>query len=462
MNILNNLNTKPNFPSNNIFTANGIISNNTTNQPSFGINPNNAFPQISSTNPQNPFNSVNKQNIASNPNPFQNSSILPNQQNFNLNNQNIYSPNLNNLPNPNYTSQNNLTNLNNPNPNNYNILNNINPINYQQNQNLGFNTNQENLYGNKQIFNTNIQPFSGSNQNLQYINYQKQLNLIDPQNQLNLLINKKEVDKKEIIDVVQSYLNCLNKTSRFNSFKYMLYNRVTDDSLNYINFLQQPKYQDFTDEGEPFLIDQELWQKALRNNPDPNLFYPSQICSPKALDSRAKILEILEFQKLEYLMNLKDRLNKLSSLYENEINNINSTIKNKLNLIKHKQMNVVYKIEKLAIILGKAKKDYNIENKINLKLNDLKNLISNKDSYINRLKNLSSLSTLISFDNVYETEEDPLKDYTKERFGKNILVLKNMKKIFDLNFSKLRKCQGDLNYIKNDLDDFNKYGRINK
>ena len=124
MNILNNLNTKPNFPSNNIFTANGIISNNTTNQPSFGINPNNAFPQISSTNPQNPFNSVNKQNIASNPNPFQNSSILPNQQNFNLNNQNIYSPNLNNLPNPNYTSQNNLTNLNNPNPNNYNILNN--------------------------------------------------------------------------------------------------------------------------------------------------------------------------------------------------------------------------------------------------------------------------------------------------------------------------------------------------
>lgn len=279
---------------------------------------------------------------------------------------------------------------------------------------------------------------------------------------MNPLNYKKEQDKKEIIDVVQSYLNCLNIQSPLNSFKYMLYNRVTDDSAHSIGFQQQPKTQDFTEEGEPFLIDQELWHKALRNNPDSRLFYPSLICSPKALDARAKILEILEYQKLDYLINLRQKINNLSVLYDSDIQNINSNIKNKLNLIKHKQMNVIYKLEKLAILTGKAEKNYNLENKLNLKLNEIKHTITNKDSYVGRLKNLSSVTTLMSFDNSTDVEEDPLKDFTKERFEKNIAVLKNMKKIFDGNFSKLRKSVSDLNAIKSDLDNFKKYERINK
>lgn len=294
---------------------------------------------------------------------------------------------------------------------------------------------------------------------------QIQMGPLQAQNQMqviNPLNYKKEQDKKEIIDVVQSYLLSLNIQSPLNSFKYMLYNRITDDSAHLIGFLQQPKTHDFTEEGEQFLIDQELWHKALRNNPDPRLFYPSQICSPKALDARAKILEILEYQKLDYLINLRQKINSLSILYESDIQNHNSNIKNKLNLIKHKQMNVIYKLEKLAILTGKADKNYNLENKLNLKLVDIKHAINNKDSYVNRLKNLSSMTTLMSFDNSTEVEEDPLKDFSKERFEKNITVLKNMKKIFDGNFSKLRKSVADLNAIKSDLDNFKKYERINK
>jgi len=283
-----------------------------------------------------------------------------------------------------------------------------------------------------------------------------------PMQMINPLNYKKEQDKKEIIDVVQSYLNCLNIQSPLNSFKSILYNRITDDSAHLIGFMQQPKTQDVTEEGEPFLIDQELWHKALRNNPDPRLFYPSQICSPKALDSRTKILEILEYQKLDYLINLRQKINNLSILYKSDIQNNNSSIKNKLNLIKHKQMNVIYKLEKLAIFTGKAEKNYNLENKLNIKLNEIKHAITNKDSYVNRLKNLSSMTTLMSFDDSTEVEEDPLKDFTKERFEKNFVVLKNMKKIFDSNFSKLRKSISDLNSIKNDLDNFKKYERINK
>jgi len=173
-------------------------------------------------------------------------------------------------------------------------------------------------------------------------------------------------------------------------------------------------------------------------------------------------LEILEYQKLDYLINLRQKINGLSVLYDNDIQNINSNIKNKLNLIKHKQMNVIYKLEKLALFTGKADKNYNLENKLNLKLNDIKNAISNKESYVNRLKNLTSMTSLMSFDNSTDVEDDPLKDFSKERFEKNITVLKNMKKIFDTNFSKLRKSISDLNAIKGDMDNFKKYERINK
>lgn len=327
-----------------------------------------------------------------------------------------------------------------------------------------FGTNQPNQSTGQSLFGMG-NTMTNQTQQIQQNPNQMQMGSLQTQNQIiqmNPLIYKKEQDKKEIIDVVQSYLNCLNIQSPLNSFKYILYNRVTDDSMHLIGFLQQPKNQDFTEEGEPFLIDQELWHKALRNNPDPKLFYPSQICSPKALDSRAKILEILEYQKLDYLINLRQKINNLSILYDNDIQNINSNIKNKLNLIKHKQMNVIYKLEKLAILTGKADKNYGLENKLNLKLNDIKHAITNKDSYLNRLKNLSSMTTLMSFDNSTDNEEDPLKDFTKERFEKNIAVLKNMKKIFDTNFTKLRKSVSDLNSIKSDLDNLKKYDRIIK
>lgn len=276
------------------------------------------------------------------------------------------------------------------------------------------------------------------------------------------LNNKLEADKKEIIDVVQSYLNCLNIKSPFNSFKYMLYNRITDDSAHMISLLQQPKQQDLTEEGEPFLIDQELWHKALRNNPNSALFYPSQICSPKALDARAKILEILEYQKLDYLINLRQKINNMSGLYDNDIQNINSSIKNKFNLIKHKQMNVIYKLEKLGLLTEKAEKNYDLENKLNLKLNNIKYALTNTDSYVNRVNNLSSIINLMSFDNLQEFEDDALKDFNKERLEKNMVVLKNMKKIIDLNFVNLRKSLSELGSIKTDLDNFRKYDRMNK
>ena len=405
-----------------------------------------------------------------NPNPNPNNlfgQLTNNQTNNSTITTNQNNPNSSNL----FTNPNTKNIFNNLNTQQTNPINNPNQLNLNtNNQTFGLNTmNQTNLFGktNQNVLNINpIQQQSNSlfthNQNLgiNNINNQNQLNYVNLSNSSNY---KKESDKKEIIDVVQSYLNCLNIKSPFNSFKYILYNKVTEESANMINLYQQPKNQDFTDEGEPFLINQELWHKALRNNPDPSLFYPNQICSPKALDGRAKILEVLEFQKLDYLINLKQKLNNLSLLYDNDIQNVNSTIKNKVNLMKHKQMMVIFKLEKLANITGKAEKNYNMENMLNSKLNDLKSLITNKDSYVSRLKNLSSMTTLMSFDNnSNESDEDPLKDFTKERFSKDINVLKNLKKTLDINFGKLRKSLSDLNSIKNDLDCYKKYGRINK
>ena len=69
---------------------------------------------------------------------------------------------------------------------------------------------------------------------------------------------------------------------------------------------------------------------------------------PKDLDQRANILEILQFQKLEYLIKTKQRINDLNEKFETEIQNLNGTIKTKNSTIRNKQLNVIYKLETIA------------------------------------------------------------------------------------------------------------------
>ena len=260
---------------------------------------------------------------------------------------------------------------------------------------------------------------------------------------------------------MQSYLNCHNKLSPHNSFKFTIYNKINENSKNLVEFLQQPRAYNYSDSGEAHLVDQELWHKALRENPDSTLFYPTQISCPKDLDHRINILEILQFQKLEYLIKTKQRINELNEKFENEIQNLNSLIKSKNNTIRNKQLNVIYKLETLAIVTGKANKNFALEGKLNTKINDLKNSLTSKDSYRNKLKNLYGLTNLITNEKD-ENEEDPMKNFKSERFEKNVNILKNMKKALEMNVTKLKRTINDLNMIKGDLDNFKKYERINK
>jgi hypothetical protein len=309
------------------------------------------------------------------------------------------------------------------------------------------------------FFNFNNKDNQGHNQ---YTSIQNQQHHQAQQTQDNPYISsKKESDKKEIIDVVQSYLNCHNKLSPHNSFKFTLYNKINENSKNLVDLLQQPKPYNYSDSGEPYLIDQELWHKALRENPDSSLFYPTQISCPKDLNHRVNILEILQFQKLEYFMNTKKRINELNERFENEIENLNFSIKSKSNSIRNKQLKVIYKLETLAIVTGKANKNFELEGKLNTKINDLKNALTTKDSYRNKLKNLAGLTNFITNDKT-EDEEDPMKNLKIERFEKNINLLKNIKIALEMNVTKLKKTINDLNMIKGDIDNFKKYERINK
>jgi hypothetical protein len=274
--------------------------------------------------------------------------------------------------------------------------------------------------------------------------------------------NKKELDKQEILQVIQNYMSCLNPKTNVNAFKYMLYNRVPKGYEQYIQAFQQYKQVEKIEDGTENLVDFNYWMKALQNNPNPNLFYPYQVSSPSQLVQRVKTTEILEFTALETIMNLQNNLNILNNTYDIEIDNEVSTIKNKLQMIKAKQLSVMSKIEKLALITGKAEKKFNLETSISNKLNTLKSVLSENRDYAPKIKELQTMTTLMGFENQQNEEKDYFKDLDKERLEKNVNVLRDMKKIFDVTFSSLKENISVVNFIKNDLDNLQRYGKLPK
>jgi hypothetical protein len=293
-----------------------------------------------------------------------------------------------------------------------------------------------------------------SGQNIQNIQYAQ--NLIMSQN------NKKEMDKWEIVNVIQNYLNALSPHSAGNAFKIMLYNRVPREYENQVHLFQTYRPREKAEDGTEILVDYNLWVKALQNNPNPHYFYPYQLSSPQQLVQRTKTTEVLEFSALQTIITLQNNLNDLNNKYDIDIENEVSDIKKKLHLIKMKQLSVISKSERLALITGKAEKNFANENIILTKLNNLKSLLSEKNETPTKIRELSSMILFMGFDNTAVEEKDYLKDLSKNRLENNISVLREMKKVFDDTFNSLKHNIAVINFIKNDLEHLKKYGNVSK
>jgi hypothetical protein len=274
--------------------------------------------------------------------------------------------------------------------------------------------------------------------------------------------NKKELDRWEIVNVIQNYINCISPSTNMNVFKAMLYNRVPKGYENNIHSFQNYPQKIKSEDGTDISVDYNLWVKALQNNPVPQIYYPYQISSPSHLVQRTKTTEVLELTALETILNLQNNLNDLNNLYDNEIESEVSGIKKKLHLIKNKQLYVISKMERLALLTDKVERNYSLENSLNNKLSNLKNVLTETNDYTIKIKELSSMSNLIGYELTSSEDKDYLKEFDNDRFEKNVNILRDLKKIVDVTFNNLKQNMSVVNFIKNDLENLKRYGKIPK
>ncbi len=270
--------------------------------------------------------------------------------------------------------------------------------------------------------------------------------------------NKRDYQMSEILNVIQNYMFVISTNSEINKFKAMLYNRVPKGNEHQIELFQQYQEKAKCEDNQDVAIDRQLWYNALNNNPDRTLFYPSQISSPLQLFRRIKGTQFFEFSALETIFSLQSTLNKINNQYDNDIESKLSEIKKKLQIMKNKQLLVISKLERLSLILGKAEKNYSMENLFSNKLETLRTVLTENNEY-SKIKELSSVISILGNEEPFRDEADYFKEFDNKRLEKNISILADMKKIFDVTFGSLKNNLETVNFIRSDLEKMKKYGK---
>jgi len=272
-------------------------------------------------------------------------------------------------------------------------------------------------------------------------------------------INKGEAEKMEITAIIKNYKDIMDASSPDNKLKHMLYNRLPQmlDKNQASYFLQyQPQMQNF--EGKFNYIDYNMWNEAIQKIPiNDNTIYPHQVSSPFQLSERIKTASMLELKSIEDIQSLKERLNVLNNNFEGNMKNNTQKIREKLNIIKKKQVSVISKLEKLVIYKGRGDYNHYLENVINTKLNYANSTLQN--NFHNKVNELKSKAQTFMVDSS-RVDDDFLKNSNQERLSKSVNLLKDMKKIFDITYINLNQNKTCLEFMQDDFEYYNLYGKI--
>jgi hypothetical protein len=296
------------------------------------------------------------------------------------------------------------------------------------NTNIGFNKPNTGM--------STFQPNTGFQQNVQNVQ--------------NVIPNKSEIDKGEIYNVIQNFINCSNAASPCNFFKFFVYNKSIN-TPDYLPYLQsyQPNLKD--EKQNDILIDYNLWLKATEKNPDPSRYYPTQISSVDELRNRIHLNNLLLSNTFG---DINQAHNQAANVYEQQTEVVENKLRvtqNKLQEIKNKQFKLMCKIEIVAQNTKKASFNYDNLNLLNNKISNLRNKANDNMEKVGKLIKLSEVTI--------ENEGELLKDFSKERLDRCLNALVDMKNVIESNFSFLDKTQETMNFIRHDLDNIKRYGK---
>ena len=251
----------------------------------------------------------------------------------------------------------------------------------------------------------------------------------------------------------------MDPSSPDNKLKHMLYNRIPKMiEIHQAEYFQ--KYQPTIPNSENGFnyIDYNMWNDAMHKIPSTDkTIYPVQISSPFQLSERIKTASTLEYQSIANIQELKEKLNIINNNLEGNLKNNIHKIRDKLDVIKKKQVSVISKLEKLAICKGRGEYNHYLENVINNKLNYANLILQN--NFHNKVNELKSKAQCFMVDSS-RVDDDFLKNSNQERLSKSVNLLKDMKKIFDFTYMNLNQNKTSLEIIQDDLEYLKVYGKL--
>ena len=262
------------------------------------------------------------------------------------------------------------------------------------------------LFGNNAGNANNIGNLSGLNANN---NNQTNNNNIFNQNRPNqyLDLNNQKIknDLEEYKQVLQNVSNCYVPSQNENMFKDYLYMPIPKGAQPNDFNIYRP--YSLIDGQKKIVNDYNIWEKASKNNVDPNKYFPIQISSVDALLQRYKNLEKGILKSMAKTVETQKSLENLNKKIDDEMNSKISELKNTHIKLDKLQLDLSSKVAEYNYLLGTAKENVGATQQIKENIKKINDNI-NKNNMIELSEKLKKVS------NDEIVGENKEKDYIKE------------------------------------------------
>ena len=293
------------------------------------------------------------------------------------------------------------------------------------------NTNNANNIGNLSGINAN----NNNNQNNISNNFQQNNNIFNqnrPNQYLNLNNQNIKRDLEEYKQILQNVSNCYNPSQNENMFKDYLYMPIPKGiQPNDLNV-----YRPYTlIAGQQKIVnDYNIWEKASKNNVDPNKYFPIQISSVDALLQRYKNLEKGILQSMAKTIETQKSLENLNKKIDDEMNSKISELKSTHIKLDKLQLDLSSKVAEYNYLLGTAKENVSTTQQIKTNIKKI-----NENINKNNMVELSEKLKKVSNDEIGGENKDYIKELNKNKISfmmDSLVEIQNMMNVINMNNKK--------------------------
>ena len=270
---------------------------------------------------------------------------------------------------------------------------------------------------------------NNNNNNLQQNNI---FNQNKPNQYLDLNNQKLKNDLEEYKQILQNISNCCDPSKNENMFK----------DYSYIPIPKGAQPNDFNIykpysliNGQKIIVnDYNIWEKACKNNVDPNKYFPTQISSVDDLLQRYKNLEKGILKGMAKTVETQKSLETLNKIIDNEMNNKISELKNNYIKLDKLQLDLSSKVAEYNYLLGTAKVNESATQQIKENVKKINDNINK-----NNMVELSEKLKKVFSDKIGGDNKDYIKEINKNKINfmmDSLVELQNMMNVIDNNAKK--------------------------